>query len=293
MFKSLYSDLKYGFQKRNSTLTILLAINIIIFLLAGIAHFIFWISGFRPQFYDIVNYTLCLNPNLEILAKHPWTFFLTFFSHIDFFHILWNMLFLYMFGNILGDLIGSRRLLSTYVLGGIFANLMVIFCYNVFPSLVLVRDITFVIGASGAIYSVAMAAATISPRYEVNLMIFGPVKIMYIVGIYLFLSVVFLVNNTGGNLAHIGGALFGFTFAMQLRRGRDLGRFMFVFWSWLTGLFKPKPKLKVSYKKKKVTDPDYVPDQTEIDAILDKIGKSGYDSLTKDEKQKLFKASQR
>jgi membrane associated rhomboid family serine protease len=230
----------------------------------------------------------------------PWTLITYFFSHsmIQFLHILFNMLVLYWFGRIFTEYLGSDKLIAVYVLGGIAGGLVYLMAYNLIPNPpeFLSRG-TGLVGASAAIFAVMVAIATMLPDYTVFLMFLGPVKIKYIAGVYIFLSFVGSVgSNAGGEIAHLGGALIGFVYTKQLQAGVNWGAWVTYLLEGIKSLFRPRPKVKVSYRK---SDGGQRPtagsgiSQKEIDDILDKISDGGYESLSKDEKEKLFKASKK
>jgi hypothetical protein len=203
------------------------------------------------------------------------------------------MLGLYWFGYVVQDLVGSKRLISLYVLGGLIAGLTYMLVTNYIPFFQQ-HAAGALVGASGSIYAVVVAAAVIAPSYRFYLILIGPVKISYIALAYVFLSVIGTVgSNPGGNVAHLGGALLGFIFARQLRKGNDLGKLIFTPWNAIRGLFDKSARIKVSYKNQQAGGvKSQAAQQAEIDAILDKISRSGYESLNKEEKRKLFEASQ-
>lgn len=156
------------------------------------------------------------------------------------------------------------------------------------------------VGASAAVYAVMFATATLLPNYTFFLLFFGPVKIKYIAFFYIVISFLGSVgSNAGGNLAHLGGALIGFVYIKQLQAGVDWGSWITVTLDWFRNLFKTKSKVKVTYRsedqktKKAVKVPFSKTSQGEIDAILDKISDRGYESLTKEEKERLFNASKK
>jgi membrane associated rhomboid family serine protease len=289
MFDSIFDDLKYQFRKKHSTLGLLIIINVVVFVLLNLAYLIHRVSPLDIYSFLKENVFL-MHTSWKVVLFRPWTIVTTFFSHEDFFHLFWNMLFLYYFGRIISDFINERRLLSLYILGGLVSSTMVLLMYNTIPYLA--ERHAYLLGASGAVYAISVAAATIAPNYEFNLIFLGPVKIKWIVLVYLFLSLIGTVgSNAGGNIAHLGGALLGYVYIRQLQKGKDWSKpLLFIF-----NLFSKRPSLKVSYKSKNsiLNNPEYTPDQKEIDEILDKISRSGYESLSKEEKQKLFKASQK
>jgi len=219
------------------------------------------------------------------------------FVHFDFFHLLGNMVFLYFFGNIFIHLLGSKRVIPTYLLGGIVGGILYIIVYNVSPGLQ--SDVSGVlVGASASIFALSMAAVFYRPNFEIHLFGSFKVKLMWI-GLFFIvynLASIPAGHNVGGLISHLGGAIFGYLSILNLKSKNNIvtrfGRFL----ESLKSMFKPKPNLKVSYKKEKYRDDyeymDYKKDkQAKTDAILDKISKNGYDSLTKAEKEFLFKQS--
>jgi membrane associated rhomboid family serine protease len=254
------------------------------------------IAGYDYIYRQFSEYLFLPASATEVLFK-PWSVITYFFTHEDFFHILFNMIFLYWFGNLIVEFLGSRRLISLYVLGGIAGGLVYIIAYNTIPYFADRAVSSQLLGASGAVYAVVVGAAVLIPDYTFFLLFLGPVKIKYIAMFYAFLSFAQTIGpNAGGNLAHLGGALMGAIYIWQLRRGNDWGKPVELVLSFFTNLFKPSTKIKVKYKntekKKTATYSEEEVSQEEIDAILDKISKFGYEKLSKEEKQKLFKASQ-
>jgi hypothetical protein len=214
------------------------------------------------------------------------------------------MLGLYWFGLIFTDLVGSRKLTALYIFGGLAGGLSYILIMQ-FSSL----QSSGLIGASASIYAITVGAATLAPDFRLNLLFFGPVKIKYIALAYVFLSFIGssgLSGNAGGNIAHLGGALVGYLFVRSLQNGNDWSKPFYIAIDSIEGIFKPKPKLRVTYQKQTVTqgygstrvkqnntNANQYPNQKEIDAILDKISEQGYEKLSTEEKQLLFKASQK
>ncbi len=235
----------------------------------------------------------------------PWTIITYAFTHslTDMWHILMNMLVFYWFGRIFVDTFGSQKLINLYVLGAIAGGVTYLLAYNLIPFYA-DRATMFsgMVGASAAVYAVSVAAATYFPDYRFYLLFFGPVRIKYIVAVYIFFSFLGSVgDNAGGNLAHLGGALMGFIYIKQLRSGRELGRWVFHIMEFVKSFFIKRPTIKVSHRQTAQKPSSSGPtakksgativNQAEIDKILDKISERGYDSLSKEEKEKLFNAS--
>ncbi|KAB7731824.1 rhomboid family intramembrane serine protease [Rudanella paleaurantiibacter] len=305
----LLDDFRSEFSKPNNTLAQLILVNVVVFLTLLILYLVFTVSE-SPAYYSKVVEQLTIPANAADFIRRPWTLITYFFTHEKPFHILFNMLGLYWFGRLVDEYLGARRLLGLYVLGGIAGGLLYLAMFNLVPYFVQRSGGVYMLGSSGAFFSVAVGAATLLPNYSFHLLFFGPVRIKYIV---FFLIVLSLANslgpNSGGELAHLGGAVMGFFFIKLLQNGTDLGRP--IYWlmdGWQT-LTRPKPAIKVSYRQRSNANANAntyaaagaspgnasvsMPDQDEIDAILDKISRSGYESLSREEKQKLFRASQR
>jgi len=219
------------------------------------------------------------------------------FTHKDIWHILFNMLWLYWFGTIFLEYLGQKKLVAVYLAGGISGALIYIISFNVFPAFSEVLTESVAIGASASVMAVVIAIAVYVPDYSVNLFLFGRIKIKYMaLAIFILTSIMDFSVNSGGKLAHMGGALFGYIYIINLRRGKDLGKGITKVLDAAATLFKPRKKLRVKYKKP-VTDHDYnktkAEHQAQINKILDKISKGGYDSLTREEKDLLFRESQK
>lgn len=261
----------------------------------GILFLAFRLVSFFMQV-DIAYLTswFTLPDDASEFITQPWAFFTYGFIHFGLFHILFNMIFLYVFGKIIMNLFSEKRLLTIYLLGAFSGGLLYVFSYNVFP---VFKSHGYLLGASGAVMALIAFIATYSPNTQLRLFVFN-VKLWQIA---VFLIVADLIRmstgeNAGGMLAHIGGAIFGYVYAIQLAKGNDIGKWFENLIDWFTGLFKSrkeKPFKKVhrtqarSAAAKPVNKSEH---QRKVDAILDKISKSGYDSLTKAEKDFLFKA---
>jgi membrane associated rhomboid family serine protease len=231
--------------------------------------------------------------DLHDLLRHPWGVVTYMFLHQGFLHILFNLLWLFWFGRIFSEYFTGRQLLNVYICGGLAGALLYILSFNVFPVFDGVHSMA--IGASAAVYAIVLATAVYVPNYTVYVMFLGQVKIKWIAVFCIISDLAMLESgNAGGHIAHIGGAIFGACYTLALRRGTDISGWVGRITDGFTGLFKRKPKMKVSYKRAE-SDYDYNArkhnEQKEIDAILDKIAKSGYNGLSEDEKRTLFRNS--
>jgi membrane associated rhomboid family serine protease len=294
----LLDELKYNFQKQDNGLVKIIMINVAIYLALVIFWIIATLSRNESLFYsfEIVYLQFQLPSSLSEFITKPWTLFTYSFGHniynrqsgiIDIFHILFNMIFLYWFGKLIMEYLGNRRFINLYLIGGVIGGLIYLLVFNSIPYFR--EHSSLLIGSSGAVYAIAVAAATLLPQHRFYLIFLGPVKIIYIVAFYIFISFIGTIgSNGGGNVCHLGGALLGFAYIKLLQRGTDLGKPINIIAGWIKNIGKPRMKV-YSNKKKDLS----LPSQAEIDAILDKISRSGYESLSKEEKEKLFKASQK
>lgn len=289
---SIADEIKQSF-KSGSTLTKLIYINLAVFLvvkLIGVFYFLFKIDdGF-----SLVNW-LAVPADLTNLVRKPWTIFTYMFLHEDFLHILFNVLWLYWFGQIFLHYFDQKKLVSVYLLGGIAGAFIYILTFNIFPVFADILPISSALGASASVIAIVIAVSVYAPNHTIHLLFIGPVRLKYIALITILIDVISIAStNAGGHLAHLGGAMFGYFYILQLKRGNNITRFFDRFMDWLFSIFKPKPKIKITYKRP-VNDIEYnkanAQKQAEIDKILDKIAQSGYESLTKKEKEVLFKNS--
>lgn len=301
---NIVDDIKREFAKSENALVKIILINTAVFLVLLLTKIILTLSQ-SSGIYLLILDQLQLPASTTAFLHKPWTLITYFFTHEDIFHILFNMLFLYWFGRLVDEYLGAKRVIALYFLGGIAGGVIYIVIYNLLPFFQPNVQTAQMLGASAAAFSVAVGASTLLPNYTFNLIFLGPIRIKFIALFYIILSLAQTVGpNAGGNLAHLGGALVGYLFIKLLQNGTDLGKPIYAVMNGWSGLFRKRPSMQVTYREKQVYRSTNVytsgsssatiemPDQTEIDMILDKISKSGYESLTKEEKQKLFKASQ-
>ena len=290
----ILDEIKKSFNK-GSSLTKLIYINIGVFIAISLAAIIGFLLT-NPLIDEKTIKALSVPASLQELLLKPWTLITYMFLHKDIWHILFNMLWLYWFGTIFIQILDQRKLVAVYVSGGIYGAILYIISFNIFPAFNNVVNESVAIGASASVMAVVVAIAAYAPDYSVGLLLFGRVKIKYMaLAIFVLTSFMDFSVNSGGKLAHIGGAAFGYAYAVKLRQGHDLGKGINKIIDFFATIFKPKRKLKVTYKKP-VSDYEYnkvkADRQTKINSILDKISKGGYDSLTKEEKDTLFRESQ-
>lgn len=296
----MFEEFKNAFNRPNNGHAQLIVINVAVFLLLAVVYVFSKIGGF-DAFFEVVHNQFLIPPKMAAFILRPWTIVTYAFAHslTDIFHILFNMLALYWFGRLFIEYLGNDKLIAVYVLGALAGGIVYLLMFNTVPFFVQRSEFSGMVGASAAVYAVMVGAATLLPNYTFFLLFLGPVRIKYIVLFYIILSFLGSVGpNAGGNLAHLGGALMGFVYIKQLQVGVNWGGWITATLDWLKGLFEPRPKVKVSYRKdeprKKATTPGFTKaSQEEIDAILDKISDRGYESLSKEEKEKLFNASKK
>jgi membrane associated rhomboid family serine protease len=291
----IVDDLKASFRKGTS-LTRIIYVNIAVFILIAIGSIISFLLDNQELQVKIVN-ILSVPSSPPALLKRPWTLITYMFTHKDILHILFNLLWLYWFGTIFLEYLDQKKLVAVYLLGGLTGGIVYILSFNIFPAFDSVVATSVAIGASASVMAVVISIAAYVPDYSVNLFLLGRIKIKYLaLGIFVLTSVLDFSINSGGKLAHIGGALFGYLYTVNLRKGRDLGKPVNRVIDFFVTVFKPKKKMKVTYKKP-VTDYNYnkikAERQERINIILDKISKGGYDSLTMEEKDFLFRESQK
>lgn len=278
----------------------LIIINVAVFVFMGVLMVFSYFTGI--DIFNLVYNQLAIPAEFSQFILKPWTIITYAFVHSmgDIFHILFNMLFLYWFGRLIVEYLGSNKLLGLYIWGAVTGAVIYLLAYNFMP---VFRDIAFVrmVGASAAVYAVMVAAATLLPDYRFFLLFLGPVKIKYIALFSIVLSFIGTAgSNAGGNIAHLGGAFIGYVIIVQMKQGNDWTKPIVSIISGIKGLFTPKPKIKVSHSSgsrrpssSRSSSGSGKVDQQEIDRILDKISERGYESLSKEEKEKLFNASRK
>ncbi len=291
---TVWEGIKDSF-KEGSALIKLIYVNVGVWLVVSIAYILLFLFSVPDPSGKILAW-LAVPAYLPSLLTHPWTVFTYMFTHQGFLHILFNLLWLYWFGIIFLQYFDPKKLVGVYLLGGLSGALLYILVFNLFPAFHQVLPYSMAIGASASIMAIIVATAVYVPDYTVYIFLIGPVKIKWVALVaFILTTLVDFPTNAGGKLAHLGGALYGYLFTVQYRRGKDMtrsfNRMLDTFFSW----FKPrKKKLHVQYRKP-ADDFEYnrqkAEEQKEIDRILDKISKGGYDSLTKKEKETLFRMS--
>lgn len=296
-------EIRDSFRK-GSTLTKLIYINLGVFVAVKLVFMFYFL--FTPATLslpgvtksdmftdDILKYVMTPS-DLKLLMYRPWTLISYMFLHEGFLHIFFNLIWLYWMGSIFLKYLTEKQLATTYLLGGIFGALTYILAYNIFPGL----TSGLLIGASASVSAIVFAISFYAPDYTIRLIFIGDVKLKHLAFVFVLLDLMTIAgDNPGGHISHLGGALYGYLFAVQLKKGKDTGKGFSNVVDSVASVFRPKSRLRVSYKSdaRKMSDEDYNKDraatQIEVDQILDKIARSGYNSLSKKEKGILFKLS--
>lgn len=292
---SIPQEIKDSFRY-GSVLTKLIYVNIAVFLVFRFIQLFIVLatgdsSGIAPWLY-----IFSVPSDLGQLILQPWSIFTYMFLHHGFLHLLFNILYLYWFGKLFLQLIGSSRIVKLYLLGGVAGAFLYIVAFNIVPGFYPYSNTSTMLGASASVMAILFAVSSYQPNHTVRLLFFGEIKLKYIALVAFLIDVISVSNldNTGGHLAHIGGALVGFYFGrswvvkgisnLSEKREERKGR----------GWFQKKSKMVITHKRP-LTDMEYntmkVQRQKEVDRILEKIKHSGYESLSDGEKKTLFDAS--
>ncbi len=283
-------DLKNLFRNGNAV-TRLIFINVAAFLVVKLLTIVFQLFN---SYFPLVSYW-ALPASLHTLPVRFWTLVTYMFVHDGVFHLFFNMLCLYWFGKIALMYITEKQFVGIYLVGGLVAGLFYIAAYNLFPYYEPLVDASLLVGASGAIMAVIVAVAMIAPNMEIMLMLLGRIKLKWLALIIVLISLFGITSsNGGGELAHVGGALAGYIFVVLLRRGTDISAYVSPIIDKIVNIFRqPKRRKQPKFHySKPMNDAEYnqykANRNAEIDVILDKIKRSGYDSLSAEEKRKLF-----
>ena len=299
----ILDDLKRTFKQGN-IVSRLIFINVAAFVLGMLLSVV--LGLFNISIGAFLRDYLYLPADLLQLLRRPWTLITYMFLHSGIWHLLGNMLWLYWFGRLFLYFFSAKHLRGLYITGGLLGGFLYILAYNVFPAFQGQLYSATLVGASASVLAIAIATAVREPEYRINLMFIGPVRLKYF-ALCIVLFDMFSVgsNNAGGHLAHLGGALAGWWFASGITKGYDITRWANVCLDGIEGLFsrqprprkQRKPKMKVHVNNSRTADYEYnarkKEKSDEIDTILEKLKKSGYSSLSDEEKRKLFEASKR
>jgi membrane associated rhomboid family serine protease len=285
-------EIKLSYQ-HGSYLTKLIYINLAIWVVIRLAAVILLLGG-----NENLSYTewFSLPASINQFLQKPWTIIFYMFLHYELLHLLFNMLWLYSFGRIFLEYHQPRKLLSIYIFGGISGGVFFMAAYNFFPYFRHAIDFSQLLGASASVIAIVIATAVFVPDHVIHIILIGPVRIKWIALISVLLYVVNLTgDNAGGNFAHLGGAFWGLTYMTLLKSGLDISARSDRLFDRIFKWTKPANKLKVEYKSGNYREYGFnkskKEQQEEINKILDKISNSGYDSLSAEEKELLFRMS--
>ena len=266
-------------------------INIVIWLICLFISVFTWL--FNISDISFVTKLFAVPSDISALAEKPWSVFTYMFLQEQFGHLFFNMLMLYYGGKIFLQYFSEKQLLLTYIFGGLFGALFFILAFNAFPVFEDMKDHAFALGSSASVLSILIAAATYRPDYTLNLFLLGQVKMKWVAIVFVVIDFLSITKgNSGGHIAHLGGALWGFLYAFMLKSDFDIYK-----------IFKKKAKIRVktvnseNYHRRPKTDEQYnaerAQEQEDVDRILEKIAKNGYSSLSDKEKEFLFRQSKK
>jgi len=297
-----------SFFERSSLLQRLIFLNTGVFLVVNILSLILWLfqldnhPGGIPGI-SIIAYYFSVPSSLDALIVRPWTLLTYMFLHENLFHLLFNMIVLYFGGRIFLEFFNEKKLLSTYIIGGIVGAVFYIAAFNIFPVFRPSLSASVALGASASVLAIFIAAAAYTPNYSIVILLFGRIKLKHLAWVVIAADILNIrTGNPGGHIAHLGGAFWGFAYVYMLKGGKDFSiNFGTMDFRKFFGQFIKTGKTgqyRSSFDNKRpMTDDEYnfqqKMDQKKIDAILEKISKSGYSSLTIEEKAFLFQNSKK
>jgi membrane associated rhomboid family serine protease len=287
-------ELKERFR-RGDIVVRLIYINVGVYVLTALIGVVMRLFNSGNAFVNL----FLLPASTEQFIRQPWSLITYMFMHADLLHILFNMLWLFWFGRMFLYSFSTNHLRGLYIFGGICGGLLYMLAFNLFPFFAPMVDSSVLVGASASVLAIVAATAYREPNYEISLFLFGRVRLKYLAIAAILLDMLFVTSsNGGGHVAHLGGALAGLAFAAGLEKGVDLTAWINKIIALFNVRRERKPKMKVNYGGGK-RDADYEfnarrkEKADRIDQILDKIKKSGYESLTSEEKKSLFDASKK
>ena len=294
-------DIKRSYLQ-GSMLLKLIFINIGVFLLLHLLA----LGALLVNAGDSMLSWVSLPSDLSLLLRRPWTLLTYMFAHYGVMHILFNMLWLYWLGRIFMEFFSSKQLTAVYILGGLGGAVLYLLAYNLLPHLALVR--ATLVGASASVIAIVVATAVYAPEYKIGLLFLGEVPLKWIAIITIAIDLLSLdAGNMGGSIAHIGGAIVGAWFALRIKRGHDITRPLNAAIDAVVGFFNGRSLTMPKFGRQstensphhnnhhtpRANTPNDLVDEEELDMILGKIKAAGYDALSDEEKDKLFKASRR
>jgi membrane associated rhomboid family serine protease len=286
-----------------NSLIMMIAVLALVFCIFKFIYIAYYLSGLsHDSFMANIFKWFILPAEVDKIADRPWTVITYMFMHDGVFHMLGNVLWLWAFGYILQDLAGNSKLVPLFLYGGVAGAFLFVVANNVFPVLSSQIDGRTLQGASAGVMAIAIATTTLAPDYRIFPMLNGGIPLWILTIIFVIIDFASIPSeNGGGHIAHIGGAIIGLIFVLQLKRGIDWSAWMNRFFNWVGNLFNPEKKdwkktaKKEHFYKTKGTQPFKKVSnitQKRIDEILDKINSQGYKFLTEEEKEILKRASE-
>ncbi|NCD40919.1 MAG: rhomboid family intramembrane serine protease [Bacteroidia bacterium] len=296
LFQQWIGNIRRFFASRN-LLSRLILINMAVWILLLLAGSFLFLFQSESGTHEVVRF-LAVPADLQLLLQRPWTLLTYMFLHERFWHIFFNMYMLYFSGKIFLEYLTERHLLQVYLIGGVAGAILYILAYNTFPVFAAAIAQSAALGASASVLAILIAIAAYVPDYNLNLAFFGPVKLKYVALVFILIDLLSIQSgNAGGHIAHLGGALAGFLFIALGKQSATTKKNTFRLHDLFSSIRKKQKHgfKEVHRNRRPLTDEEYnlkrMEKQKEIDNILDKIAKSGYESLSKQEKETLFKQS--
>lgn len=287
---TIWNDIKSNY-KSGTSFTRILYINLGFFILYKLL-FVFSFLFDTGEIDTFIKDYLSLPSNTILLLKKPWTFISYMFVHQSFFHVLFNMVWLHLGSKLFLEYFNGKQLISTYILGGVSGGLLFITAFNVLPVFSSNVLNSYVVGASASVIAVFVAISTYSPNYRISIPLIGNIPLKYIAITLITIDILSISpDNPGGHIAHIGGAIYGYIYVSLLKTGIDISVNFYNFINFFSQKKKKKSKKVNTRKSDDIFRSEKAEKQKHINSILEKISKSGYDSLTKEEKELLFKES--
>ncbi len=283
MNRSIFSELFNKAFRSGNPLFLFIGINILVFLAINLFALGEYLFGSQTSGADWLTRQVSVPAYYADLPLKFWTIITYMFVQRDFFHLLFNMLWMYWMGQIFMDFLNKRQFIFVYFSGGVLGALLYVLAYSTIPVFENNALNSILLGSSASVMALVIATATLVPDFTIRLLLFGTVRLKYLALGYFVLDIISMGGrNPGGSIAHIGGAIMGFIFIKQLQNGNDL-----------SSILTKRSTLKVVRSTGSKPVKNNFTDQDTIDSILDKISQSGYDSLSKTEKEQLFKASKK
>lgn len=297
---SPFASVRQFFQGRSAAATLII-INLAVFVSINLAELFLWLFQIRNNTgVAFLAYWMSVPAYLPELISRPWGLFTYMFTQEGFLHLLFNMFMLYFGGQLFRLLLNDRKLVSVYLGGGIAGGILFILSYNIFPVFAEALPQSLAIGASASVLAVLAAAATFAPNYQVPLILFGNVKLKYLALVFVGIDLISMrQGNAGGHIAHLGGALWGFLYITVYQHyNHTFLRLIHPFRNWHFPRKKKKTTFRQTYHNPRPErDEDFnarkAAEQQRIDEILDKISRSGYDKLSREEKEFLFRTGKK